>query len=830
MGEILEIGPFRLDPEAGVLTRNAQPMPLGPRAVSVLKTLIDHANEYVPKARIMEAVWGDVVVEEVNLAVHINAIRRVLGVESIETLPRRGYRFVGAVREISATPAPRVASNLPTPMTSFIGRERELAEIERLLREDRLVTIVGSAGIGKTRLALKAAAKALGAYRDGIWFVDLAPLREADAVASAVAQTLGVQQTAATRPVVAIAQHLKRRRCLVILDNCEHLLDACAKIASTLLHEAPGLGILATSRESLHVEGEHIIGLASLSLPHEASMSDREASSEAVRLFVDRVRHQLTGFELTPGKSPCVSQICIRLDGIPLALELAAARARSLSIEDINARLGDRFRLLTSDSSLALPRHRTLRTALDWSYDLLVEDERTALARLSIFPGSFTLDAARAVASDASVDEFAVIDILSQLVARSLVDADTRMAGTRYRLLETTRVYAAERLAEMQEVGICRRAHARFFASLFEPALDDWLRKSDAYFHARYGLEIAHVRAALDWAFGPDGDAGLGIALAGNSGPLWYSLGLFGEGELRTELAIERIDASTPRVDVARLWLSLGRLCDETPRKAKPAFEHAVAIFRELRDETGLALSLCRLGRVLSSLGEFAASEATLDEARPLVECKGPELQSVYAFNMARLKSISGDPVAARAHYERSLALDRALGRDSDAMGTLGNLANVAWALGDCDAAERSFRELLDLIRRSPYANNRLLGWTLASLASVMIERGNQEQALEFAREGLPLLEQDATAWRFMDAFALRAAQRGRHRDAVRLMAYANAARVAAEAAPHPIDVRHRERIQALLHGKLDSEELQSLDAEGAKLTEAQACTIALQA
>ena len=567
-----EIGPFRLDCNGGVLTEAGVPVALGSRAVAVLATLVKRSNEYVQKSSIIDAVWPDVIVEESNLAVQISAIRRVLaqapgGERWIETLSRRGYRFVGPVIERTGDRQGALGdkrTNLPEPLTSFIGRGRELAEIKRLLSANRLLTLVGVGGIGKTRLALQVAAEVIDTYRDGVWLIELGSISDPLLVPTSVAQVLGVQERMGTPLTKTLCAHLKARQLLLILDNCEHLLDACAKLTDAMLRSAAEPTIIATSREPLHVEGEQTYPLQTLSLAESSASAEATARSEAVQLFVERARLQLPDFELTAARVSAVVELCSHLDGIPLALELAAARIPSLSIEQINARLQDRFKLLTGGSRTAPPRQQTLRATLDWSFDLLTEQERAVLRRLAIFSGGFTLEAASSVASAEAIDEFAVIDLLSQLVARSLVVADTSDAGPRYRLLETARAYAMERLVEAEEVNAIRRRHAQYFRKFFERAPDDWLCLPEAEWRATYLPELDNVRAALDWALSTGADTAIGIGLCSASGAAWMELALVGEGRQRLEAAIARIE-QTPELDQARLWLWLGFLRERQP-------------------------------------------------------------------------------------------------------------------------------------------------------------------------------------------------------------------------------------------------------------------------
>ncbi|TMG83639.1 MAG: tetratricopeptide repeat protein [Betaproteobacteria bacterium] len=532
---------------------------------------------------------------------------------------------------------------------------------------------------------------------------------------------------------------------------------------------------------------------------------------------------------MTSARAPAVAELCIHLDGIPLALELAAARARSLSIEQINARVGDRFRLLTSGSRTALPRQQTLRAALDWSYDLLAEDERVVLRRISVFPASFTVEAASAVASDERIDEYAVIDLLSQLVSRSLLIADTSAAGTRYRLLETVRAYALEKLVESNENDDRLHRHARFFRDLFECELTDWLNMPDPQWRATYLSELANVRTSLDWSLGPGGEAEIATDLAGASGPLWTTLGLFGEGVQRLRAAMAHIEPHTRELAQARLWLWLGRLLDETPAQVCPALERAVELYRQLDDSVGLGFSLVRLGRVLALMGKFEQSEAVLTEAWPLLQRAGPKALDHYHFNLAFLKNLVGDLAGARAHYERALDMARKAQDELGVLATMVNLANVTWGLGEFDTAEESIRQLVARMRTSPASTRRLLGFGLMNLAELLIEKKNPDASLELAREGLPLVKADGSAWIFSDYGSLRAGAEGKLVKAALLAGYADFAHAANGGTRSFVTARARLRLQTLLRDNLPADELERFLAEGAKMSEDEACRLALE-
>lgn len=833
---MFELGNFRLDPASGVLMRDGKPVALGPRGVAVLAALVERSNEYVSKAHLLDAAWPRTVVEEGNLPVQIAAIRRALAIGGgeawIETLPRRGYRFVGPVKKLTigqSVSAGSRRSNLPAAFTSFVGRERELVEIKRLLPGKRLVTILGAGGIGKTRLTLQVAAEVLDAYRDGVWLIELASIREPTLLPTTLTQALGLGEKSGRSPTDSLLAYLKSQQILLVLDNCEHLIDACARFVDSVLRETKEVTVVATSREPLRISGEQTYVLESLSLP-DAISRDSIRKSEAVELFVERVRQNLPGFALTSERESAVAGICIHLDGIPLALELAAARSRSLSIEQINARLSDRFRLLTAGSRSALPRQQTLRATLDWSYDLLGEDERLVLRRLSVFPGSFSVAAASAVASDQGIDEYAVIDVVSELVSRSLLIADTKVANPRYRLLETTRAYALERLVESGESETSSRRHAEYVREFFKTAAEDWLHRPDAAWHAKFEPMLVDIRAALDWAFEAQDGACIGVSLAGLSGVLFAVLGLFAEGTQWCERALARIDSGTPLIDQARLWHWLGRFVEKTPSRSQSALERAADLYRQLGDSANRGISLTRMARALTYMGKLEEAKSALVEARPLLEATAsPGALDYYFYSLAFLNSHEGDHLAARTNYARSLALNRELGDEFAVLGAMANIANADWALGDLDAAIASFRELVSLLRTSPKSTKRLLGYALTKLGGVLTEHGEVAEALAVLREGLPLVREDGSAWVFLDDLALRVACSGRLADAARLAGYADSVHTSKASTRGRQTIRIRDRLNALLGANLSAHELDRLLAEGARLTEDEACRLALE-
>src|SRR5687768_9686059 len=387
----------------------------------------------------------------------------------------------------------------PISLTSFVGREEEVAAVRRLLDSARLVTLTGAGGSGKTRLASEIAAQSARNFAGGVVWVELAPLLDAELLVNAVLAALGAEQ-GARPPITALLDSLRDRETLLVLDNCEHLVDACANLAEALLRECPKLRILATSREALGVGGERAWLVPGLSLPGGAAQTFQAIdASEAVRLFVDRAQAAVASFQLTAANAASVAQICRRLDGLPLAIELAAARSRALPPEQLAARLDDSFRVLTSGSRTAVPRHRTLREAIDWSYRLLDERERTLLQRLSPFAGDFTLEAAESVCADADFDAGDVLDTLGALVDKSLVVMREAEGTARYYLLETIRQFAAERLKESGAADAVLERHARAYVALVAEAAPHFVTRDRPLWAARVHRELDNVRLALAW-------------------------------------------------------------------------------------------------------------------------------------------------------------------------------------------------------------------------------------------------------------------------------------------------------------------------------------------
>lgn len=538
-------GPFRLFPAERRLERDGAPVAIGDRALMILIFLIAQAGTVVGKRELIEHVWPDTVVEDSNLRFQVASLRKILGdgadgARYISTVAGRGYCWVAPVHlsdhAQSLGLGHQIASrtyHLPPRLGRIVGREADITAIAAKLRAERFVSIIGTGGIGKTTVAVATAHHLLREFDGAICFVDLGPLTDPSLVPSTLAAALGLS-VQVRDPLGSLLLALSDEPLLIILDSCEHVIAQAATMAERIFESKPRIHLLATSRESFHVEGEHVFRLPQLGLPTEPVSTAAEALTFAsVQLFVSRVAAIDDGFRLSDADAPIVAEICRRLDGVALAIELAAGRVPAFGLHGTAARLGDRLELLWRGRRTAPPRQQTLVATLDWSHDLLSEPERTMLRRLAVFVGSFSLDAAETITAGFGLDRASAVDALASLVAKSLVSRQGTDGDTRYRLLDTTRLYAAGKLGESGEASILARRHAEYYRDLLGTA-DEVDRSS----------EIDNIRAALVWAFDTEGDTALGTRLAAASAPVWLGLSLLTECRAWMERAAACLEAT----------------------------------------------------------------------------------------------------------------------------------------------------------------------------------------------------------------------------------------------------------------------------------------------
>ncbi len=642
-----------------------------------------------------------------------------------------------------------LANNLPVNTTRFIGREREVAEIRERVVAERLVTLTGMGGAGKTRLALQVAADLVDHFSDGVWLVEYGPVADPSMVAQTSAAVLSVREEPGREPLATLVDHLRARDLLLLMDSCEHVVAACAQLANTLLRAAPRLHILATSREVLGISGETTWRVPALSLPPKPPPPpppETLEQYEAIGLFVERARAANSGFRITPQNANAVLEICLRLDGIPLAIELAAARVRMLSVEQIAARLDDRFRLLTGGSRAALPRQQTLRALVAWSHALLQDTERVLFRRLSAFAGGWTLDAAEAVCAGDGLDAYDVLDLTIQLVDKSLIIADELDGQERYRMLETIREYARETLAESGEAEAVRDLHLEFFLGLAERSLP---ADYDPAVLAILAREQDNLRAALRFAIDSN-DTDRALRLAGGLWDFWSVRGYYSEGRawLSEILAMSAVKTTISSAR-ARALQTAGHLanCQADYVSASAVLNESREVAQALGDDPTLAASLHLLGNTASGRGELTRASEYYAQARQLnrrAGSRGAEILNLL--QMANIALELDDIDEARSLGLETVGASRERGqRWGIARGTY-VLGRVALADNDVSGAQRLLEQSLDIQVALPDQQGRIR--TLSALARVAAAMGESETArqryaesLRVARESFQLLE-----------------------------------------------------------------------------------------
>jgi len=711
-------GRFRVLPHRRELLIDGQQAKLGGRAFDILIALIEARGAVVSKNALMARVWPGRVVEEHNLESHVSTLRAVLGPDRglIRTVSGRGYQFTGEIRALSqagdqraslgpdaAEPGALPPTNVPEPVLELIGRDDELAEVVNLMGTHRLVTLTGAGGIGKTRLAVALARELRPHFADGVWLAQFSPLADPKLVPTTVAAAVGLE-LGGEASVQNVAQGLTGRRLLLVLDTCEHVIEIAASMAEAALQAGSELRILATSRELLKAEGEWVYPVSPLAVP----TADREQRDffeyGAIRLFLERAR--AANPRLTPERPlvELIAMICRRLDGIPLAIELAAARASALGVEWLAARLDDRFHLLTGGRRTALPRHQTLRATLDWSYELLTGPERVILRRLAVFAGPFDLAAAAALMLGSELLGPDITETLSGLFAKSLVVTEFDGGAARYRLLDTIRAYGFERLAEAGERAPTAERHAKYYCDLFERAEGEAPTRPISEWLDDYGWQLDNLRGALDWSFSPDGGTDIGVALTAAAIPLWLHLSMLHECRTRVEhaLAVLRLER---REDARRELKMLTALAETSLLTTGPIDEIEVTWREALKIAEGLSdveyqlRALWGLWAFRLSAGRFRSSLEAAQSFRHLVMTRPDQEDVLTGGRMVGLSEhFLGDQASARENFERILANFSPSGQRlryvrfvyDQRVVARANLGRVLWLQGYPDQAART--------------------------------------------------------------------------------------------------------------------------------------------
>ncbi|MBV9851285.1 MAG: tetratricopeptide repeat protein, partial [Armatimonadetes bacterium] len=691
--------------------------------------------------------------------------------------PAVGNRRKDRGRPANAPPSPRLGPrhNLPPQGTSFVGREREVGEVRALLATRRLLTLTGAGGAGKTRLALRTASSLLEEFPGGLWLVELAPLADAALVPQAVVQALGVREEAGTPLSRTLAAWIGDNRLLLILDNCEHLTDACAALAAELRCACPHLHILATSREPLRVAGEQVYPVPGLSLPDTRRPTTPQTLSEveSVRLFVERTRLVRPDFAVMDANAPAVAQVCWRLDGLPLAIEMAAARVRAMAVEEVMAGLDDRFRLLTGGSRSAPPRHQTLRALIDWSYELLNEPEKILLRRLSVFAGGCILEAAERVCAGTGVAGWEVLDLLTSLVDKSLVIFEDQSSGTgRYRLLETVRQYGAERLEESGEAEEVRRRHTLFYLALAEEAAPHLTGYDPVAWLTHLDAEHENLRAALEWCLGDGGDTEAALRLCSSLVEFWHRRGYLTEARQWLGRALARLTDAPPEARAGALSEAARAACEQSDyQAARGLYEQALSIQRERGDAHGIADNSDALGWTLYNLGDLAAARALFEQCLALGrERQEPRIVLQALTSLGDWEEDRNEHAAARALYQEALEVANELGVGQATITALRGLARIDFNDGRYDESRTRTEEVL--LRQRALGHTAGVAESLRALGDVARAQRDGPAAHAFYEESRAIyraLDNEVGVGGTLNSQGLMAAQEGDYARAIAL-------------------------------------------------------------
>jgi predicted ATPase/DNA-binding winged helix-turn-helix (wHTH) protein len=802
-------GQWEVDLARRELRARGVPVPIGGRAFEIIEVLVQSAGELVTKNDLMGRVWPGAIVEDNALQFHISAIRKALGPDRgmLKTASGRGYRLLGAwtSRQASTSsaypigvepvrsPAEPFQTNLPAAASDLVGRAVAVQHLRDLLSAYRVVTLTGPGGIGKTRLALEVARGLFPSFQGDVRLVELASLSDPGLVPSAVVGGLGLKLGGDEISAESVARAIGPQKLLLVLDNCEHVIDAAATLAETVVRVCPRTTILATSREILKIEGEYVYRVPPLDVPPEHEEPGSMVDHSAAQLFIATTRALDSDFSPHSENLPAIAAICRRLDGIPLAIELAAARVATLGLQQVAARLDDRLGLLTDGRRTALPRHQTLRATLDWSYDLLPEPERSVMRRLGVFAGQFTAEAANLVAAGGEIAASVVIRSLANLVTKSLVTLDLGNEIARYRLHETTRSYALEKLAESGELDQVARRHANYYRDLFDRAELELETLPAPMWLARYGHQIGEVRAALDWAFSPTGAAEVGVALTVAAVPLWVHLSLMEECRGRVEQALSGPAESRDARRKMQLHAALGAVLFITKGSGPETLAAWTSVFEiaESLDDTDYRLrALWGLFTDFTTSSRYRAALAVAERfctcaAKSTDPADGPIGDRLVGVALLALGNLEG----ARRHIERMLSgyvargshiirfqhdqrvvghsyhsrvlwlqgfADQAMrsvecgvvdARASDHPVSLSNIriqsaCPIALFVGDLTMAERYVKAIIDLSARHGVELWNVVGRCFAGV--LLVKRGDVGAGLELLRTAFARVPQNA--------------------------------------------------------------------------------------
>lgn len=842
----LRFGRFELRCNERQLLQDDRPVALGGRAFDLLVALIERRDRLVGKAELLDVVWTGLVVEEANLQVQVSGLRKLIGPQSIATVPGRGYRFVSVVEADGRAPplteaatieaaaqqdaSRSVPTTLPLLPAPLIGRGSDLDAVVDILRRQRMVTLVGAGGIGKTALALAAAHVLKGERTEGTSWVDLASISNPALVVVAVAQALNLPAGRGDAHLAGLVAGLQSADTLIVLDNAEHVIDGVAQLAEGLLRGTAGVRLLVTSQRPSKAEGERVFRVGPLAVPVEGTSAESAMTIGSVAFFMDQCQATGWRFAFDSSNVDRVIDLCRQLDGLPLALKLAAARLPLLGLDGFESRLADRFRLLVGDRPGVASRHRTLMATMDWSHGLLSAAEQLVLRRLAVCVGGFSLDLAIAISRDDAIDEWTVVDCLEGLVDRSLVVADSGNRP-RYRLLESTRLYALKQLEAAGELPTLQFRHAAAMDKLFEAASESMWSSPDMIWLAAYGPELGNVRAAMDWCVRHDPE--LGLSLTGKAAALFVELGLLHEFPQRSAALESHVtDATDPKV-AALFWLTRSLCLWGVDHLSMLEFaRRAERLYRSLDDMQGVAMALwCAAFSWLMPPQEASRvhdelSRLNVDGWPTRLRARVIDGQLQLLASQRRYEELHHAVVALQT--ESAMQIPGEWGEDfttwADNWMVLADLE-----LGHVDRAVRTARQI---VREERGINRRHIRFTFAhcNLARALITQGK----LDEARESLAAFFQSCRVcgWHGFgvasDVLTLLAVREDRWRAAAALTGFAEAAWQRIGRPPGAAGLRFRAKTIAALAQHFTAQEAEELMAAGARMNEEAICALTL--
>lgn len=795
---------------------------LSSRSFDILVALLSRPNEMIGKSDLFDAAWPGVVVEENTLQVHVSSLRKLLGPGYIATVHGRGYKYVGPLPQSVAAETTALAGisdkgNVPGYRPECVAREEELASITTLLGKHRITSVIGPGGVGKTTLAIEAAARQSGLFEGGVWVVDLAPVGDPAHVASTVGQTLGMLTRKSTSVENELAEYLRAEELLLVFDNCEHLLSAVGEVLKVLLARAPRVKVLATSQIPLGLPEEHLFKLATFKLPE---LDEDWQSSQAGRFF--RHCYESYGEAIGGSDRDTVSRLCRNLDGVALALKMAAARAATLGIEAVDQQIKSELSGLFASWPTALPRHKSLMAAMTWSHSLLKDSERKVFRALSVINGSFSVDAALAVAGIGEAES------LSELVRKSLVVRDGS-SKARYRLLETSRHFARDHLVSHGEISDARFSHAAYFASLFRASLDDWEKLTDRQWLDVYGPETENLRSAFEWL--KENSRWHDYAdLCAVSFRLWLETGLYREGMSHCERALQALEKSQDLELDARLRLGFAELCrtDSLDQLAMTLLEPALRFYCNGADPLALIQVLSLKGFILLCQLRGSEANAAIADLEILARDIGPSKAKARAVVTIGINRIAmGESELGLAKCEAGLAMHNATGNTRSGLRSRLFLGEVLHQSGDNSRAIAIGKSLLREIRAAGYKLE--LGFQLNNLAAYHLADGEVDRGREMLLEAVEFIARDDTNWHWcvLQNIATIEAIAGDAKRAARLLGFVDGRFAGFSDGRQYTEATQRTRIMERLAAAIPPAELASLMKEGESLSAFEADYIA---